>query len=67
MAYIWKNANVTHLMITDYNGNGLFDMGAIQWVAQAFTVSVDISLTDDDESVIEYGRDFLTIDEDNAA
>ena len=54
-------------MITDYNGNGLFDMGAIQWVAQAFTVSVDISLTDDDESVIKYGRDFLTIDEDNAA
>ena len=52
--------------MSNYNENGQYDTGKIQWVDKAFPESVEeILLDDNNELADEYGRDILTNDEDD--
>ena len=49
----------------NYNENGWYNTGKIQWADKAFPESVaEILLDDDNKLAIKYGRNVLTNDED---
>lgn len=62
---IWKKANTPQIIIPNYNENGWYNTGKIQWTDKAFPESVaEILLDDDNKLAIKYGRNVLTDDED---
>lgn len=65
VACIWKKANTPQIIIPNYNENGWYNTGKIQWADKAFPESVaEILLDDDNKLAIKYGRNVPTNDED---